>query len=54
MAVLILINLISVVICFLVSKRRKANTIFWSLTAVLVGPLAIPFVVFSKPVARNK
>ncbi len=54
MAVLIFINIISVIICFLVSRHRKANTLFWSLVAVLVGPLAIPFVIFSKPVTQTK
>ncbi len=50
MAVLIIINLISIILCYYVAKHRKAKILFWVLVSLIVGPLAIPFVFFSKPV----
>ena len=47
--VLISLSLISMVICYLVSKHRGASTHYWIAAGVLLGPLAIPFVFFSKP-----
>ena len=49
MAVLIIINLISILVCYYVAKHRKAKITFWVLVSLVVGPLAIPFVFFSKP-----
>ncbi|MBA6352904.1 hypothetical protein H4J69_18460 [Colwellia sp. BRX10-9] len=54
MVILFIISLISMVLCFYVAKYRNANKTLWVLAALLVGPLAIPFVFFSKPVAANK
>jgi hypothetical protein len=50
MVVLIIINLISMILCFFVAKHRKAKILYWLLVSLLVGPLAIPFVFLSKPV----
>ena len=47
--VLISLSLISMVICYLISKHRGASTLYWITAGLLVGPLAIPFVFFSKP-----
>ena len=49
MAVLIIINLISILVCYYVAKHRKAKVVFWVLVSLVVGPLAIPFVFLSKP-----
>ena len=48
MVLLFFITLLSAVFCYCVAKYRKANTVFWLLAALLVGPLAIPFVFFAK------
>ncbi|MDH3759569.1 MAG: hypothetical protein OEU50_01220 [Gammaproteobacteria bacterium] len=44
----LLVGLMSVVTCYLVAKKRNANTTFWVAMAVLFGPLAIPFVFLAK------
>jgi len=48
MFVLLIINLLSVFICYYVAKQRKAKISFWILLALLIGPIAIPFVFFAK------
>lgn len=53
MAILLIINIISMILCFYVAKHRKANKIFWLLAAFILGPLAIPFVFFSKPTVET-
>jgi hypothetical protein len=50
MVILLIINLISMVLCYLIAKHRKSKILYWLLASLLVGPLAIPFVFFSKPV----
>lgn len=49
MTVLITINLISVLICYFIAKRRKAKVVFWVLVSLILGPLAVPFVFLAKP-----
>ena len=51
MVILLVINLISMVLCYSIAKSRKTKILYWVVVAFLVGPLAIPFVFFSKPVA---
>lgn len=46
---LIALFAVSIAICFIVAKRRKANVGMWVAAAAVVGPLAVPFVFFSKP-----
>jgi len=53
-AVVILGTLASAYICYTIAKERHANVRFWVWTGVLLGPLAIPFVFFSKPAKNNK
>lgn len=36
-------------VCYFIAKKRKANIPFWIVMGSLFGPLAIPFVFFSKP-----
>jgi len=54
MVILIIINLISMALCFYVAQSRKANKRFWLIASLLVGPFAIPFVFFSKPVVVSE
>lgn len=54
MAVLIIISIISIILCYFIAKCRKANTKFWVLAALIFGPLAIPFVFFSKAVVKSE
>jgi ethanolamine transporter EutH len=54
MAVLVVLSVISIILCYLVAKERRANTTFWVIAGLIVGPLAIPFVFFSKPVAKSE
>jgi hypothetical protein len=44
---LIIINLLSVVICYQVAKSRKANIQLWVIAGFLIGPFAVPFVFFA-------
>lgn len=54
MVILIIINLISMALCFYVARFRKANKKYWLIISLLVGPFAIPFVFFSKPVVLSE
>jgi len=50
MIYLFLIYLASAAICYWIASTRSADPVFWALLALLLlGPLAIPFVFFSKP-----
>jgi len=37
------------VICYMVAKHRGASVSYWITVGFFFGPLAIPFVFFSKP-----
>ena len=54
MVILIIVSAISIVLCYFVAKYRQANTSFWLITALLFGPLAVPFVFFSKPAVKSE
>jgi len=43
------LSLISMVICYMVAKHRGASVSYWITVGFFFGPLAIPFVFFSKP-----
>jgi len=45
---LLVINIISIVVCLYFAKRRKASLGYWAIVAALLGPLALPFVLFAK------
>jgi len=47
--ILILATLASAYVCYVIAKERRANARFWIWMGILLGPLAIPFVFFSKP-----
>jgi len=46
--VFILPFIISAFVCYYVAKERGASTSFWTAMGAIFGPLAIPFVFFSK------
>jgi hypothetical protein len=48
----LLIFIICTGICYSVAKKRNAKVSFWVVMGALFGPLAIPFVFFSKPVGH--
>ncbi|MFT4613306.1 MAG: putative membrane protein [Bacteroidia bacterium] len=50
---LLIFALACIVLCYAVAKKRGAKVSFWVVMGALFGPLAIPFVFFSKPVAPN-
>lgn len=35
-------------ICYFIARQRRANHLFWSVMGIAFGPLALPFVFFSK------
>jgi hypothetical protein len=41
------VNLISIVVCHQVAKKRGAKPVFWGVMGALFGPLAIPFAFMS-------
>jgi len=45
-----IIWLFSAIICYYIAKVRHVRpNIFWTLVAVILGPLAIPLIFFAKP-----
>lgn len=46
---LILLNLLSMAICYQIARSRKANRWYWLFAGLLFGPFAIPFVFFAGP-----
>ena len=49
MVALVILNVLSIFFCYYVAKYRGAKTLYWGIMGALLGPLAIPFVFFSKP-----
>jgi hypothetical protein len=41
--VLVIINLLSVIVCHVIARRRGSRPVFWGLMGALFGPFAIPF-----------
>ena len=46
--VLIIITLMSILFLYIVAGKRRATQKFWVIMGLIFGPLAIPFVFFSK------
>jgi len=44
-----LVLLASIFFCHHTAKKRGANPVFWGVMGAIFGPLAIPFVLVSKP-----
>lgn len=49
MTVLLLVFVICTAVCYFVAKKHRADVPFWVVMGVMLGPLAVPFVFFSKP-----
>jgi hypothetical protein len=52
--VLVLLNIISVVICYQIANNRGGNARFWGGLAVFFGPFAIPSAFLSKPKTESE
>ena len=46
--VLVVINLLSIVVCHVIAKRRGSRPVFWGVMGGLFGPFAIPFALKSR------
>lgn len=44
----LVVNIISAVTIYAIAYRRRADCAFWLKTALLWGPLAIPFALFAR------
>ena len=51
--ILLVIALISILACYLIAKSRSADIRFWMIMGLLLGPLAIPFAFFSRPMKKE-
>lgn len=45
---LLLINVICIFVCYVFAKWRRANVKYWAIMGAILGPLALPFMVFAK------
>jgi hypothetical protein len=50
---LLIFSIVCVYICYSVAKGRGANVRFWVIMGLLLGPFAVPFVLFSKKVNQD-
>jgi len=48
MILLIIVLILCALICYFVAKMRHADTVYWIILGLALGPFAIPFVFFSK------
>ncbi|MDG1733006.1 MAG: hypothetical protein P8H39_08510 [Thalassotalea sp.] len=46
--VLLVISLVSMLLCYLIARFKGVKVIKWVVWGALLGPLAIPFVLFAK------
>ncbi len=53
-AFLLAINIVCIFICYFFAKWRKANAVYWAIMGALIGPLALPFILFAKPKDENR
>lgn len=51
---LVIVNIVSIVVCYNIAKDRGGNARFWGWMGVFFGPLAIPFVFFCKVKTESK
>ncbi|UVW35258.1 hypothetical protein NYF23_01305 [SAR92 clade bacterium H455] len=51
---LVIVNIISIFICYKIAKDCGGNARFWGWMGVVFGPFAIPFAFLSKPKAAPK
>jgi hypothetical protein len=50
--VLVIVNLLSIVVCNVIARRRGSRPVFWALMGALFGPFAIPFALKSRPAGQ--
>ena len=50
--IILMLSFISIIVCVFVAYYRGAKVSFWFVISLFFGPLAIPFVLFSKPVLQ--
>jgi hypothetical protein len=50
MPLLIALTLTSALVCYFVARSRSADRRFWTVMGLLLGPLALPFVLFARPI----
>ena len=50
---LIIGTLMCAATCYFIARSRSADTLYWAVLGLLLGPIAIPFAFFSKPVKRD-
>jgi hypothetical protein len=50
--VLIVINLLSIVVCLIIAKRRGSRPVFWGVMGGIFGPFAILFALRSRADGR--
>lgn len=50
---LLVVNILSIALCYQIAHERQANSFFWGVMGFLFGPLAVPFVFFAKPQNNN-
>ncbi len=54
MYILPLIWIIGAIACYLIAKRKNIQlTAFWNITFVILGPIAIPFILIAKSNKMN-
>ena len=51
---LVVVNIMSVYLCYIIAKDRGVNPRFWGWMGLLLGPFALPFVCFVKPKPKPK
>ena len=51
LTVLATISILSAGACYIVARSRQGRYNYWAAMGVLLGPFAIPFVFFAKPVS---
>ena len=49
LSILFVINLVCMLLCYVIAKYKGAKTIKWLVWGAILGPLALPFVVFAQP-----
>lgn len=54
MAILLVLNVLSIFVCFYIAKFRGVKTVCWAINGAIFGPLAIPFLFFAKPTSTSK
>ena len=49
LSILFVINLVCILLCYVIAKYKGAKTLKWLVWGAILGPLALPFVVFAQP-----